>query len=100
MVIIKFPHSVDLITAKQNQFDTMINCPDFDTDIDNVQIIRIFNTLAFLSIIIHFYTMYCIVFRSSVEMKTYRWYLLWYQITAFCGDFWVNFPTYQFTKLL
>lgn len=78
-----------LIRAQKSRPASMINCPDFDTEIENVEFLRIFNTLAVLASIIHFYTIYCIIFRSPIQMKAYRWYLLWHQIVSFSGDFWV-----------
>lgn len=86
-----------LIIILQNQSSVMINCPDFDTETKDVQLKQIFNVLAVLSLIIHIYTMYCIVFRSPAQMKIYRWYLLWHQLTSFFGDFWV-ISSFHFLK--
>ena len=78
----------------------MKNCPDYNVTPGSYFYLLFLDGFALISIIIHPYTMYCIVCKSPVQMKTYRWYLLWHQIVACLGDLWVRYTPFTQIKIL
>lgn len=66
----------------------MIECPEFDVD-PSLYII-LMDIITLLSLLVHPYVIYCIVFRSTYQMSKYRWYLLWHQVLSCLGDLWVR----------
>ena len=62
----------------------MIECPPF---ISNSFVFNLFlDFMSVVSFIINGLTIYCIIFKSTVHMQIYRWFLLYHQIITFASD--------------
>lgn len=54
--------------------------------------------VSIISCILNPYVIYCIIWRSTLHMRRYRWFLLYHQILSFMQDIWVLFFNFQETK--
>lgn len=72
----------------------MIECPEFDYDYEKSHAVYLWclHVASMINLIVNPLIIYCIIYRSTNHMATYRWFLLIHQIAAFIADLWVDFP--------
>lgn len=66
----------------------MIQCPSLESNYKEAHsgFFVLLDVLFVFSIVVNPYVIYCIIFRSTRYMKSYRWFLLYHQIIAFIQD--------------
>ena len=75
----------------------MIQCPEFDYDFEKTHAVYLWclHVFSLINLIVNPLIIYCIVYRSTNHMATYRWFLLLHQLAAFVADLWVYIVHFQ-----